>query len=208
MTEETSSRQDQILKLLLNSRQGMSLDEIAAALNISRNAVKQHVVGLENSDLIKKDAFRITGGRPSRNYVLTEKGINRFPKQYAWFCNLMLAELKAEMGEEAFRRYMARLGAKFAQTLMPQFSDKEPAERIAALVRTMQTLGYHASEDQNNSTPVIQAFNCVYHDLAQQYPELCEFDRALMSALLDRPIEQTRCMACDDCSCQFLIKNK
>lgn len=208
MTDGTSSRQDQILKLLLDSRQGMSLDEIAAALNISRNAVKQHIVGLENSDLIKKDAFKITGGRPSRNYVLTEKGINRFPKQYAWFCNLILAELKAEMGEEAFRRYMARLGAKFAQTLMPQFNGKEPAERITALIETMQTLGYHAIEDQNNSPPTIQAFNCVYHDLAQQYPELCEFDRALISTLLDRPIEQTRCMACNDCSCQFLIKYK
>lgn len=208
MTDGTSSRQDQILKLLLGLRQGMSLDEIAAALNISRNAVKQHVVGLENSDLIKKDTFKITGGRPSRNYVLTEKGINRFPKQYAWFCNLMLAELKEEMGEAAFRRYMSRLGAKFAQTLMPQFSDKEPAERIAALVEAMQTLGYHAKEDRSNPTPVIYAFNCVYHDLARQYPELCEFDRSLMSALLDRSIEQTQCMACNDCSCQFLIKNK
>ena len=186
----------------------MSLDEIAAALNISRNAVKQHIVGLENSDLIKKDAFKITGGRPSRNYVLTEKGINRFPKQYAWFCNLILSELKAEMGEDAFRRYMARLGAKFAQTLMPQFNGKEPAERITVLIEIMQTLGYHTIEDQNNSLPTIQAFNCVYHDLAQQYPELCEFDRTLISVLLDRPIEQTKCMACNDCSCQFLIKYK
>ncbi|MCL7420899.1 MAG: HTH domain-containing protein [Methylobacter sp.] len=207
MTDGTSSRQDQILKLLLNARRGMSLDEIASALNISRNAVNQHVVSLESSDLIKKDTFKITGGRPSRNYVLTEKGINRFPKQYAWFCNLMLAELKAEMGEEAFGRYMARLGAKFAQTLMAQFNDKEPGDRITALVETMQALGYHATEEQNAPTPSIRAFNCVYHDLAQQFPELCEFDRALMSTLLNRPIEQTECMARNDCSCKFLIKN-
>lgn len=208
MTDETSSRQDQILKLLLDSRPGMSLDEIASALNISRNAVKQHVVSLEGSDLIKKGTSKTTGGRPSRNYVLTEKGINRFPKQYAWFCNLMLAELKAEMGEEAFRRYLAKLGAKLAQTLMPQFSGKQPAEKIAALVEVMRTLGYHAIEDQNAAMPTIQAFNCVYHDLAQQYPELCEFDHALMSALLDRPIEQTECMARNDCSCIFRVKNK
>lgn len=185
----------------------MSLDEIASALNISRNAVNQHVVSLESNDLIKKDTFKITGGRPSRNYVLTEKGINRFPKQYAWFCNLMLTELKEEMGEEAFGRYMARLGTKFAQTLMAQFNDKEPGDRITALVETMQALGYHATEEQNATTPSIRAFNCVYHDLAQQFPELCEFDRALMSALLNRPIEQTECMAGNDCSCKFLIKN-
>jgi DeoR family suf operon transcriptional repressor len=208
MTDGTSPRQDQILKLLLGLKQGMSLDEIAAALNISRNAVKQHVVGLENNDLIRKDTFKTTGGRPSRNYVLTEKGINRFPKQYAWFCNFMLAELKEDMGEEAFKRYMSRLGVKFAQTLISQFNDKEPTERIIALVEAMQALGYHAKEDLSNPTPVIYAFNCVYHDLVRQYPELCEFDRALVSTLLGLSIEQTQCMACNDCSCQFLIKNK
>jgi DeoR family transcriptional regulator, suf operon transcriptional repressor len=82
-----------------------------------------------------------------------------------------------------------------------------PEDRITALVETMQALGYHATEEQNAPTPSIRAFNCVYHDLAQQFPELCEFDRALMSALLNRPIEQTECMARNDCSCKFIIKN-
>lgn len=208
LTKGIGSRRDQILILLLESRSGMSIDDIAERLNISRNAVQQHLSGLEQEQLIKKDALKSTGGRPSRNYVLTERGINHFPKQYSWFCNLVLAELKSEMSEEAFRQFMWRLGVKLARTLVAQFSDKKPDEKIAALVDAMQNLGYHAMLDPNSGQPSITASNCVYHDLAQQFPDLCEFDRALISTLLDLPIEQTACMARKDCTCRFLIKTE
>ena len=206
MNKGIGSRQDQILQLLLATRSGMGIDEIARQLGISRNAVKQHLVVLENEQLIKKDALKSTRGRPSQSYVLTEHGINYFPKQYAWFCNLLLSELKTEMKEEAFKQFLWRMGVKLATTLLPKFSNKTPEERINALVEVMQTLGYQAKSDAESTETVIKASNCVYHDLAQQYPELCEFDRALISTLLDNPIEQTACMALQDCACKFRIK--
>lgn len=208
MTHRTGSRQDQILQLLLDARSGMSIDELASRLEISRNAVKQHLVVLEKDLLIKKDALNSTGGRPSQNYVLTENGINHFPKQYSWFCNLMLAEIKEEKGEEAFKQFMWRLGAKLAQSLLPQFNNKPTDEKLRLLIATMQQLGYRSSQEQTGLSPQIKATNCVYHDLAQQYPELCEFDRALISILLDKPVEQTECMAQKGCACKFLIKNQ
>ncbi|WP_341325624.1 HTH domain-containing protein [Methylotuvimicrobium sp. KM2] len=208
MTKGIGTRREQILKLLLESRLGLGIDEIAEQLDISRNAVQQHLSSLEQEQLIKKDIFKSTGGRPSRNYVLTERGINYFPKQYSWFGNLVLSELKSEMSEEAFRQFMWRLGVKLANTLAAQFSDKKLEEKIVALINTMQSLGYHASLDTNTGQPVIKASNCVYHDLAQQFSDLCDFDHALISTLLDRPIEQTACMARGDCSCKFLIKSE
>ncbi len=208
MTKGIGTRREQILKLLLESRSGLGIDEIAEQLDISRNAVQQHLFSLEQEQLIKKDIFKSTGGRPSRNYVLTERGINYFPKQYSWFGNLVLSELKSEMSEDAFRQFMWRLGVKLAKTLLTQFDGKQPNEKIAALVDTMQSLGYETSLDINTGEPIIKASNCVYHDLAQQFTELCDFDHALISTLLDRPIKQTACMARGDCSCKFLIKSE
>ncbi|MCQ8119921.1 helix-turn-helix transcriptional regulator [Methylomonas rosea] len=207
MVKLTGSRQEQILKLLLSSTAGMSIDELAARLEISRNAVKQHLTGLEKDQLVQEAALNSTGGRPSRNYTLTEQGHNRLPKQYPWFCNLLLGELKTELGETALRQMLWRMGVNLAQSLAPQFSGKDPAQKQSALVELMQSLGYHAEMDTEQVQPTIKAVNCVYHDLAQQYPELCEFDRALMSTLLDKPIEQTACMALQDCACKFKICN-
>lgn len=205
MAKGAHSRQDQILGLLLDVKSGMSIDEMASQLQISRNAIKQHLVLLERAQLIQKHTLNITGGRPAQSYVLTEKGFNHFPKQYSWFCNLLLTDLKADMGEEAFKRYMAKLGVKLAHSLMQQFQFKSPADKITELVGVMQSLGYHARQDSLSAEPTLLAFNCVYHDLAQQHPELCEFDHALMSTLLEKPLTQTECMARNGCVCKFLV---
>jgi|PlaIllAssembly_1097288.scaffolds.fasta_scaffold87500_2 predicted ArsR family transcriptional regulator len=42
MTGKIRSRLQQILQLLFENKAGLSIDEIATALNISRNAVRQH----------------------------------------------------------------------------------------------------------------------------------------------------------------------
>ena len=203
MNTHTGSRQEQILTLLLNTPEGLSIDEMSFKLNISRNAVKQHLVVLEKQQQVREAALNSTGGRPARSYTLTEKGINSFPKQYAWFCNLLLDDLAAEMSSEALEEMMWKMGVKLANSLAPQFIHKDARQKLIALVELMQSLGYHAEIEQNGDEPSIKAINCVYHDLAQQHPELCQFDQALISTLLDSPIEQTACMAKQDCNCRF-----
>lgn len=205
MTQPSGTRQEQILNLLLAAANGLSIDELAAEMQISRNAVKQHLVGLEKQQLVAEAALNSTGGRPARSYKLTEQGRNRLPKQYGWFCQLLLAELKAELGEAALRQMLGRMGANLAQSLAPQFSGKSPQAKRLALVELMQTLGYRAELETDDGQTSLKAVNCVYHDLAQQIPELCEFDRVLIGTLLDSTIEQTACMAQQDCACRFRI---
>ena len=193
------------MTLLLNSTAGMSIDEMAAKLDISRNAVKQHLVGLEKQQLVREAALNSTGGRPARSYALTEQGVNHFPKQYAWFCGLLLNDLAADLSEDELERKMWNIGVKLAHSLAPQFAHKNHEQKLAALVELMQSLGYHAALEQQEGQVNIKAINCVYHDLAQQYPALCQFDRALISTLLGTPIEQMSCMAKKDCACRFNI---
>ncbi|OAI21078.1 transcriptional regulator [Methylomonas lenta] len=205
MITKTGSRQEQILTLLLNSAEGASIDEMATEMEISRTAVKQHLVGLEKQQLVQEAALNITGGRPARSYTLTEQGINRFPKQYAWFCNLLLSELSAELGAEALEKMMWNMGVKLGRSLLPQFSHKTPQQKTLALIDLMQSLGYHAELLQQDGQTTIKAVNCVYHDLAQEHPQLCQFDQAFISTLLEQPIQQTACMVKKDCDCRFRI---
>jgi len=52
----------------------------------------------------------------------------------------------------------------------------------------------------------MEAYNCIYHDLAQKHHEICAFDLAFMSSLLDKEVEQLSCMAKGDCNCSFRVK--
>lgn len=201
-----SERQQQILDLLLKADCGLSIDEMAVQMAISRNAVKQHLVLLEKQQLVQEADLNSTGGRPARRYRLTEQGINRFPKQYSWFCGLLLNELAAEWGQQALERRMWQLGEKLAHSLKPQFAGKDLQQKLQTLAELMQSLGYHADADLSDGQISLKALNCVYHDLAQQHPELCQFDQALISTLLELPIEQTACMAKQDCDCRFKLK--
>jgi len=208
MLQNISSRQHHILEQLLENRAGLSIDALAKVLDISRAAVQQHLVGLEGDGYIKKTARNKTAGRPVVIYGITDKGINYFPKQYAWFSDLILSELRQEMGAEGFKDYMRRLGVRLANKLRGQFDEKNLQERLDELLIIMTSLGFQVSIDVDSETgkSVIRANNCIYHDLAQKHNEICAFDLALMSSLLDKEINQLSCMAKGDCACHFRIQ--
>jgi DeoR family suf operon transcriptional repressor len=203
MAESISSRQHQILDLLLNTKAGLSIDEIAAQLSISRNAVQQHIDKLERDGYVKTGMLNKTAGRPVRVFVLTEAGINSFQKQYAWFSELLLTKLRQEMGPEALERYLHDLAESLSQGLLPQFAGKQDEGRLAELIRVMNELGFKARLNTSEGQASIEAFNCIYHDLAQKFQEVCEFDRALITALLERNIEHLECMAKGGGVCKF-----
>ena len=210
MNEKIRPRQQQILELLLENKAGLSIDEIATALNISRNAVQQHFVALERDGYIQTGVLNKTAGRPVRSFVLTEAGINSFPKQYAWFSELILTDLKNEIGSESFQRYMHKLGNNLSKSLLSQFEGKQTDERIEELLKVMDGLGFKTRKmtDSGSHERTIEACNCIYHNLAQKHEEICEFDRALMSSLLDKDIEHVECMAKGGAVCRFKIINK
>ncbi len=207
MPQKISARQYDILTQLLDNREGLSVDTLAATLDISRTAIQQHFVGLEGEGYIKKITVNKTAGRPVTLYGITDKGINCFPKQYAWFAQLLVSDLQEELGEAAFAAYMRRLGGKLAQQLSGQFIGKTVDAQLAQLLLIMADLGFlvQQSTDADTGLPVIKAVNCIYHDIAQQHPALCEFDQALMSALLAKEVQQLSCMAKGDCACQFRL---
>ena len=210
MANKVGSRQQQILNLLLENKAGLSIDEIATALNISRNAVQQHFAVLERDGYIQSGVLNKTAGRPVRSYVLTEAGINSFPKQYAWFSDLILTDIKNELGTEAFQRYLHKLGSNLSQSLLPQFEGKQTDERIEGLLKVMDGLGFNVRNmtDSGSTEQTIEACNCIYHDLAQKHEEICEFDKTLISTLLDKEIEHIECMAKGGAVCRFKIINK
>jgi len=209
MSSKVSPRQRQILDLFLKNRAGLSIDEIASTFSISRNAVQQHLSSLEKEGYITMGELKKTAGRPVRTFILTEIGLNFFPKQYAWFSELILSDLKNEQGGEAFKAYLQKLGNTLAQSLLPRFEGKQTDARIDELILIMEELGYQASATKDSTTDnqYIEACNCIYHDLAQKHQEICELDKTFISTVLNKNIEAVECMAKGEHICRFKIKN-
>jgi DeoR family transcriptional regulator, suf operon transcriptional repressor len=208
MADIISVRQHEILKLFLENQTGLTIDEIINSVGISRAGVMQHFLALENQGYIQKKSLNKTSGRPVTNYGITRKGINYFPKQYAWFSELMLGNLQDELGPERFNAYMHKLGVTVADGLKGRFIGKSIEKRIDELTAVMTELGYEVNTQYSGTSKhfKIRAHNCVYHDLAQKHNEICQFDLALMSTLLNQEVELLTCMAKGDCACNFRVK--
>ncbi len=209
MSNKTTARQREILGLLINNKAGLSIDEIANKLSISRNAVQQHISILEREDYIQTGGLKKTAGRPVRTFILTATGLNHFPKQYAWFSELILTELKNEMGSAGLTIFLQKLGNTLVQSLLPRFEGKSPKERVVELSSIMDDLGFKvtASLDSTTGDQYINACNCIYHDIAQKHHEVCELDKTLISTLLNQEVELVECMAEGQHICSFRTQN-
>lgn len=205
LTDSVTSNRHQILQHLLENKAGMHIDGLTKCLNISRTAVQKYFLMLETEGLIRKHNRFKTQGRPSINYVLTSQGMAYFPKRYALFSEVLLRELKNEMGSDQLIGYMQKLGKKLANQYRSRFEGRSEEEQVNIMVDLMQELGFHAimHPDPDTSAVEINAHNCIYHDVAQQFHEICTLDQTLMAELLNKKVELHSCIAKGDGVCSF-----
>jgi len=204
MREPRGTRQQDLLLALLRHKRGLSIESLAGELAISRNGVRQHLTALERDGLVARGAALPSGGRPEQLYVLTPRGLERFPRQYSWFAELLLGELASLSGDKGLRPKLAELGRRVAASLKDKLAGKElSSERVASVTAVMNDLGYDAVAGIDAGEPLIDAYNCVFHGLAAKDQDVCSFDLALLSACVGGKVEHRSCMVRGGASCQF-----
>ena len=200
--------QQQVLRQLLERRLGATVDELGASIGLSRTAINQHLLALEHGGYVRRGVPRKTAGRPQQVYVLTEEGVQQFPKQYSWFSRLLLQTLRQDMGAEKTGLFMFNLGVRRSAQLMPRLAGKDRSEAVDEVVKIMNETGFVArtiATPSPDETAVVECMNCVYHDLSKDYPEVCRFDIGLLSGLMGSEVEHQCCMQQGGECCRFRI---
>ena len=116
-----------------------------------------------------------------------------------------------EQGTEALRERLEGMGKAVGRQVATRLAGvKDRAERIRALSGIMRELGYQSGsvDPANEKLPAIEATNCVFHSLAQRYPEVCYFDLALMSEIVGRDAIHDECMVRGGNVCRFKFKER
>jgi len=197
-----------LLKALLARKAGLSADELAQRLNITRTAVRQHVAALEGQGYLRRIRTASTGGRPGQKYALTEPGHGLFPKQYSFFSEALLDTLRAEKGEAGLRRWLRKLGRQTARALPGNTAAKPVKVRIQHTAALLNQLAYEATAANAGGKPVIEATNCVYHNLAATNRAVCQFDIGLLETLTGMKVEQQSCIQDGHNTCRFCLHER
>jgi DeoR family transcriptional regulator, suf operon transcriptional repressor len=162
------------------------------------------MVALEQLGYTEQASQRQTGGRPAILYKMSLKGFELFPKQYAWFSEIMLQTLRESGGPGVLEKWMREMGRSVARGLLPSLKGTSERERLEAVVSVMNQLAYEAKVVEGSGE--IDATNCVYHALAARFPEVCEFDRELLRVLMEGSVDHKTCMVKGGGSCRFGFK--
>jgi predicted ArsR family transcriptional regulator len=201
MLEGLGRTQQDLLNALLHHGDGMSIDELAEHLAVTRTAIRQHLAALERDGLVRRGATRPTGRRPEQLYRLTDYAKEQFPRQYQMLASVLIDEVADLIGPEALAALMRSLGRKLARDREQHVVDE------STIVQHMNQAGYEAEVFfRSSGEQEIVAHNCVFHRLAAAHPVVCELDLALIGALGGGEVEHSECMVRGGHVCRFKLR--
>lgn len=204
--------QKEILNYLLEHKDGATLDELAAHLGLTKTAAKEHLLKVDHLGYLTYVDSKGSVGRPRRRYLLSQDGLDAFPKQYSWLSNVLLEHLAESLGPDAAAATMDALAEKIATSMEDRFKKARNTQELLKLVtETLNELGYRSTLRQADlrKGAVIEAINCVYHSVARKHPTLCRFDvKFIENVTGGMDVKLESCIARGGAVCRFCIRKK
>ncbi|GBC81976.1 hypothetical protein HRbin10_01094 [bacterium HR10] len=198
------STRRQILDLL-KRRGRATVEEMAAALNITPMGVRRHLLALENAALVRIEIERRPMGRPTYVYKLTEEAEALFPKGYHHLVLDLLECVAAREGMERVDELFERRKERWIATYAPRLEGKTLEERVAEVARIMSENGYMARWQKTERGYVLTEHNCAIAHVARAYPQPCRTELAFFRELLGVEVTRVNHIASGGTCCSYVI---
>src|SRR5919202_4818003 len=109
--------------LALLRRGSRTVDELAAALGVTDNAVRTHVAALERDGVVRQRGVRPTGGKPAYAYEVAPEAERLFTKAYVPVLTQLVAALEERMSPEQLETLFQEVGRRLAAARAPSSGD-------------------------------------------------------------------------------------
>jgi predicted ArsR family transcriptional regulator len=196
-----STRGRIILLLRAGSR---TVNELAAALGLTDNAVRTQLDRLERDGLVRPSGRRPGTRKPTMIYDLTPDAERLFPKVYGPLLRHLLDELAerlpARKRDEMARAVGHRLAAEHRSAV---HADNLP-DRVAQAVTLLGEWGGLCESEGQDGKVVLRCSDCPLTLVVAGHPEVCRLVETVLSDLLRVPVQQ-RCQAEPAPQCRFEI---
>lgn len=180
----TTTRQ-RILAYLGKSR-GASAREIARALNTTPANARHHLAILQKDGRVSAGGLHREGrGRPLRLYSLS---LAMAGDNLSGMLDAALDSWLAGMEPEKQLEALRALGRRLGRDVPPR--EVSLARRLASVAEHLSRLHYAAHWEAGAEGPRMIFGRCPYAAIIERHPELCQVDAAMLSSLLEAPVEQ------------------
>src|SRR5713226_7717490 len=198
MTSVDSRRE--IILAFLKTRGHATLGEVAAHLEVSKQAALRHLETLETEGLTAVAHTQPHGrGRPENVYTVTAAAADHFPHGHRELAGDLVEFLSDEQLKRFFEKRTARLEAEYA----PRLAGLDFESRVRELAKLATEHGHMAEVvELAGGGLAIRHCNCPIQDVAARTGLPCVNEQQMYERLLGAPVTRSTWMreAAGDCT--------
>jgi DeoR family suf operon transcriptional repressor len=186
-TEGTAGR---IMELL--RRGPMTVDELAAALELTRTAVQAQLVTLQRDELIEQRGTRRGTSKPARTYGVTMQAELLFSRAYIPILTQLIHVLAQRLTPAEFDSVMHEVGRRAMAGRAPV--PRGPlGDRMATASSLLNELGGLSEVEEEDGLYIIRSHGCPLAAATAEHPEVCNALESMLSEFVGTRV--TKC--CD-----------
>ena len=197
------STRGQIVTILRGS--ACTVEELAAQLELTDNAVRAHLSTLERDGLVRQSGLRRGPRKPHFTYVLTPEADALFPKAYDALLNQLIAVLKNRLKPSEIEDVLREVGRAVAAGAPSLENNLEG--RVQSALTVLEAIGGAAVVEQHDDKIVIQGNSCPLAAAVNVHPEVCQLAETLVAEIVKAPVHES-CNREGHPKCRFEINLK
>lgn len=183
-----------------------TIKELEDLLGITTNAVRQHLQALQADGYIERRQVNSGVGRPHHAYLISAKAHELFACHCDDLALTLLEEVFALEGQERAQVLLGRVGDRLAKRYASSVRGEMLQERVEQLADVLYHRGVLTDINvQDENLIVLHAYNCPYHELAQEHRSICEMDEEVMRKVLGSDVNLSACMMDGHRGCSFVV---
>jgi predicted ArsR family transcriptional regulator len=181
-----------------------TVNDLAAALRLTDNAVRAHLLSLERDGLVLPAGTQPGFRKPHVTYALTSDAEQIFPKAYGVLLDLILIVISKQLSPKELRAAMREVGRRVADNHLLEVEGKSRKERIETALRILKDLGGSATFEESEGKHFIRGHGCPLAAATSRHPEACLIAESLLTQVIGAPVKEHCIHGAAPC-CRFQI---
>ncbi len=192
----------------LKRRGSATIKELEDLLGVTTTAVRQQLNLLQADGYIQRQRVHAGVGRPHHTYSITGKVHELFACHCDDLALTLLEEVYELEGKERTTQLLDRVGNRLAARYAHSVRADVLQERVYEMAGALNARGVltEVSVDTDDFI-VLHAYNCPYHELAQDHRDICAMDEELLRKVLGTDVNLTACIMDGHAGCRFVVSN-
>jgi predicted ArsR family transcriptional regulator len=184
-----------------------TVDELAVKLDLTDNAVRQHLIGLERDGMVRQSGVRRGpgAGKPATVYELQPDAEPLLSRAYAPVLATLLEVIAEELPPPQARKMLRETGRRLAAAVGGRASgDLRARARAAAAVLT--ALGGEIHVEDRRGAVTLRGLACPLATAVSRNPQVCRAVETLVAEITGEQVREC-CDRADRPKCCFEVES-